>query len=158
MGIKYSTSTVVINNTAAGRCYVARWRKLLDQQTGWCTDQWAMYHAFLASGAEFRFGQLPKAFVDWDMHLGSRIWCGKGERKESNRLYHLSAQELVHSTTGRERWNFYMRAWGLRAHLWWRRPHAVWEEFRQWRQLKTWQQPRTTVEPFSPQERRKQAA
>lgn len=83
---------------AAGMVFVTRdskdflvgvQRRIFEHGLVWYVDQVALYEQFIAGGWEEnpRFLNFNNGDLDWEFTEGSKIWTGKGERKNSNAVY-----------------------------------------------------------------------
>ena len=83
---------------AAGMVFVTRdskdfllgvQRRILEHGLVWYVDQVALYEQFIDGGWDRnpRFFNFNNGHLDWEFTEGSKIWTGKGDRKNSNEVY-----------------------------------------------------------------------
>ena len=75
--------------------FVDLWIEKISEEGlhNWFSDQIGFARAYIDLESELKFRKLEMSYIDWGFHPFSKIWVGKGERKNEVRVY--KAQETV---------------------------------------------------------------
>ena len=86
-GMKVAAGAIYV--TSAAKDFVYDVAKFLEQnESRWFIDQHAIYQAYQTHKNSLNILDFSKSnFLDWEFKKGSKIWTGKGDRKNSNQTY-----------------------------------------------------------------------
>jgi hypothetical protein len=80
---RYLAGGIMLSGSTSGYEFLSEYAQQLmthvnNNNLYWSLDQDVLDHIV----PKYQWGQLPKTYIDWDMHPDSHIWTAKGQRKD----------------------------------------------------------------------------
>jgi hypothetical protein len=82
---RYKSGVFLVRASFGGKNFAKSYLKNVEEcgMLAWGSDQLGLYETVEAVGLGGKIGNLPQSHIDWQLNLKSKIWVGKGPRKNS---------------------------------------------------------------------------
>ncbi len=98
--LKFAAGVIGVKNSGITQEFITYWANLVDKNIyEWYSDQLCFARTYEKFKSQLNTINLPHQFIDWEFLSTSSIWVGKGDRKDTNRLYLLEEEYYLSQVT-----------------------------------------------------------